>query len=385
MFILIIPSWYPSKENKLSGIFFKEQAEALSRAGHKVIVAYPEMWNILKFPRRFFKQGILVQTENNLDVFRYKGYNYFPKLYNLKKKLFLKRAKKLYRLIEEKHGKPDVIHAHSALYGGYAASVIGKEENIPTVLTEHSSAFSRDIYNRVQIRIIKKTLNDIDKVIAVGIGLKKDIEKIVPNRVIEMIPNMIDTDKFRPLTKNDSYNSFTFFSLGFLDYNKGFDILIKAFKKAKIDNSQLLIGGEGKEKKKLISLRDKLGLQNQVKFLGRLNRKQVLKEMNSCDIFVLASRQETFGVVLIEALACGKPVIATRSGGPEIIVNDNNGLLVPADDIAFLAKAMVRIRKEINQYDSEIIRKICTDNFSREAIVKKIELQYFNLIDKNLL
>lgn len=85
---------------------------------------------------------------------------------------------------------------------------------------------------------------------------------------------------------------------------------------------------------------------------------------------------ETFGVTLIEAMACGKPVIATRSGGPETFVHDDNGLLVPTGDVEALADAMRQMAKTYHQYDPDAIRADCVARFSEDAFVRSVAQLY---------
>ena len=90
------------------------------------------------------------------------------------------------------------------------------------------------------------------------------------------------------------------------------------------------------------------------------------------DCFVLPSRYETFGVVYIEALASGRPVIGALNGGAEDIINNLNGYLVPIDDIDKLAEKMLELYKKIDSYNEEEIRSDCLKRFSPEVIVNKI-------------
>ena len=102
--------------------------------------------------------------------------------------------------------------------------------------------------------------------------------------------------------------------------------------------------------------------------------------MNKCDAFVLPSRYETFGVVYIEALASGKPVIGTFNGGAEDIVNQDVGILVEIDNVKKLSNAMEYIRKNNKEYKPEELRKYCTEKFSANVIIKKIINVYKEVI-----
>lgn len=377
MKILILPSWYPNEKNPVNGIFFKEQAIALKKNGHDVIVAaYPEFISLKSIGNRSNKIGLFFSNEEGLPTYRIANYNYFPRNRRMNFILARKRINKIIRIIFEKHGIPDLIHAHSCLWGGYFASEISKKWSIPLVITEHSTAFSRGLIDQFEEEYIKKALNIASSVIAVGPGLKKELTKYIVDSKISIIPNIVNTDDFKYIDKRLDYDGFRFFSLGLLTHKKGMDTLIKSFSKINNTNSKLIIGGDGEEKNKLLELVKDLSLSDRVIFTGQLTREEVKREMQSCNAFVLASRHETFGVVFIEALASGKPIIATKTGGPDDIINDKNGVLVPVDDIASLTKAMDSMINDYQKYDSIQIRNNCIERFSEEAVVKQINKIY---------
>ena len=106
--------------------------------------------------------------------------------------------------------------------------------------------------------------------------------------------------------------------------------------------------------------------------MGALSRVEVQKMMNRANCFVLSSDAETFGVVLIEALSQGTPVIATKCGGTEEIITEENGILVEKDHIGILADAMARMAKNIRNYDPERIRENCLKRYGSEAFIKQM-------------
>ena len=121
-------------------------------------------------------------------------------------------------------------------------------------------------------------------------------------------------------------------------------------------------------------------MSEQVEFLGKLTREQVKNQMLNSDAFVLSSEYETFGVVLVEALALGKPIIATKCGGPESIVSKEVGYLVEKNSIDNLAKAMRDLIETYSQFEARQIREYCAIEFSEEAVVKKLEIIYTDIL-----
>jgi len=383
--ILIVPSWYPTEDEPIKGIFFKEQAMALQRVGCDITVAYPELWSLRTLGKSKREKGISFCIEDNLPTYRFKGFNIFPKTAYLRGNLYNDKLKRLYIEILKNQGKPDIIHAHSFFWGGYAASKLSKNYNIPLVVTEHSRINYNGIFKLYRKNIIKSIANTASYIISVGLGLIKEFKEFHVEGKLIMIPNMVDTDKFKPelihYTKNDT---FKFFYLGLLTPNKNVDLLIKAFSQVfRKKNAQLIIGGYGKERRNLEKLAIKLKIRQQVIFLGQLSRNEVIDQINQCNTVVLPSRYETFGVVLIEALSCGKPVIATKSGGPNDIVNGSNGYLVPVGNINKLSDAMLNVKNNYNKFNPVEIRENCINKYSERVVINKLLNLYSRLIKDN--
>lgn len=371
MHIMFIPSWYSNVRNKVHGSFFKEQALELQKAGVKVTVAYNEVWPLTMLGKIHEEKGLKYNVEDGLKTYRYKNYNYIPKN-PLMFKVFNKRMEKLYKEIVKKEGAIDIIHAQSSLWGGISAAYIAEKYNIPLVITEHSSVERGPYVKKSYIPFICDSYKKAQKVITVGNGLKNEIESLSGRQDIEVIGNLVDLSKFT-IKKRIKNEKFIFFSLAFLEGEKGFDTLIKSFaKKFKDKEAVLYIGGDGSQRAWLEALTVENGVKDQIIFLGALSRDDVSKWMNKCDCFVLPSRYETFGVVYIEALASGRPVIGALNGGAEDIINNLNGYLIPIDDIDILAEKMIEVYDNIESYDEEEIRIDCLKRFSPKVIVNKI-------------
>ncbi|WP_418222531.1 glycosyltransferase [Clostridium isatidis] len=378
MHVMFVPSWYHNKRNPVHGSFFKEQAQALQEAGIKITVAYNEIWPLTLLGKVKEKIGFSFNSEDNLKTYRYKNFNYLPK--NSKMfSIFNRRLERVYKEIVKNEGKVDIIHCQSSFWAGISCLYIAKKYNIPFIITEHSS-LKRAVYiKNSYIPLVKNSYLGADVLIAVGNGLKNELYELTGREDIKVINNLIPTDNF--YISNPKNEDFTFFSLAFLEGEKGMDVLIKAFAKYfRNRKAKLIIGGDGSQKEELKKLSKSINIEKQVEFLGALKREDVAHYMSNCDAFVLASKHETFGVVYIEALASGKPIIGTYNGGAEDIINRNNGLIVEVDNIDALGKAMVEIKENINFYNSEEIRKECIKKYSKEAVTKKIIDVYNSLL-----
>lgn len=143
----------------------------------------------------------------------------------------------------------------------------------------------------------------------------------------------------------------------------------------------LTIGGDGPLRRPLEELCIELDLQDQVTFLGSLSREQVQKAFQNADAFVLASQHETFGVVCIEALASGVPVVATRCGGTEDIIENSVGYLVEVNDGAALAAGMQKMVANFSHFDPHFLHNFAKCRFSPQVIAEQYKSIYRNSLN----
>jgi glycosyltransferase involved in cell wall biosynthesis len=278
-------------------------------------------------------------------------------------------------------GRPDIIHAHCILHGGYLAARIRQRYHIPVVLTEHSSAFLSGLIRPGQARIVRYTLPRVDRGLAVGPDLAVALGSYAPEQDVEVLGNLVDAEFFVPGSAKLPETPFVFAAVALLTHTKGMDVLLDAFARAFWgQNVVLRIGGDGEERLALEQQVRSLDLEKQVEFAGLLSRAQVRTLMQQSHALVSTSYVETFGLSLIEAMACGKPVVATRSGGPEYIVNESNGLLVRPGDPDGLASAMQQLMQTWDQYDPVRIRADCVGRFGAQAVVGRLESIYRGLL-----
>lgn len=379
MHVMLIPSWYSSERKKVHGSFFLEQFKELHKSGVKVTVAYNEIWPINYVGKIKDKRGISVNSESDLETYRYKDFNYLPKN-PLMFKSFNRRMDKLYKKIVKERGKIDIIHAHSCFWGGIAGYYLSQKYDIPLVVTEHTSLENSKYVRESYKKYIFEVYNNCTRLIAVGNGLKKELENYTNNE-IRVIHNLVDLSLF-DIRKDGHYDEFTFFTCAYLESGKGIETLIEAFAKSFKGNKnvQLIIGGDGSLKKYLEDLSAQVGIDKQTIFLGALTRKEVAREMNRCNCFVLPSEYETFGVVYIEATASGKPIIGTKNGGAEDIITDTNGIIVDKKSIDKLAKALVYMKNNELKFDPEKIREEAVSKYSGDVIINKLKGVYKELL-----
>lgn len=370
MNILVLSRGIPDKKYPLNGIFELDQSLALSKLGNKVIILAIDLRSI-RHRRKF---GYYVHKKDELQIV-----NYSLPVGRIPKKIYvyLLRIITLWcmKRVIRKFGKPDLIHAHFGFPQGYIAGSIKKRYNIPLVITEHLSDLAFTNINNELKKYLKIAYSSADIIISVSNIIQKNILNLFKINSI-VLGNMIDNKlfKFRDEEKKANDGLFRFISVGNLIKRKGFDVLIYAFARAikKNENIVLNIIGDGEEYRKLKNIVEDLGIQKWINFLGFCPRDKIALEYSISDCFILTSRHESFGVVYIEALACGLPVIGTKCGGPEDFINDQNGILVNIDDIDDIEKAIIKVSSD-SSYDREKIARDISEKYYPDIIAKKIE------------
>ena len=379
MHILVIPSWYPQFSGDIVGSFFREQAIALRRAGYQVGVIYPQIRSLKNIKSILSKPyGLAVEDDDGVNTIRFYAVNFIPKNKKYNKSYWIRVALKLFDTYVEQFGKPDVIHVHSMLYAGYVAEIIKTQYCIPYVVTEHSTAFARSLIPLDEISSLKQVVSNAKVCIAVSDEFSSLLNKLFETQKWIYIPNIV-SDEFISFEKTlDAEEYFTFINVCFLEKKKRVDLLISSFAKAFKENKKvrLKIGGDGILMSELKILAKELGVESQVIFLGKLSRQHVKEEMASSNAFVLSSEYETFGVVLVEALALGKPVIATKCGGPESIVTPEVGYLISKNSEREMTNAFLELYQNWNKFDSVQIKQYCLENFSEKAVIEKLTKIY---------
>ncbi len=383
--ILIIPSWYPDARDPISGIFIQEQAIALSKQ-YDVAVLIPGMAAWRNVVNRKADDRSVKESQAGLTVYREFARPLIPHgPESIDFGTFGRAAESGFGKITREWGTPDLIHAHVVLPGGWSALKVAKRHGIPIVLTEHSSPFSMHLGTELSRKLVRETLTGVDRLIAISPALAKQLLDFQPGLQIEVIGESVKTDFFMPAngtSRQKEKAGKSFFVAARLAEQKGLDHLIKAvhlLKEKGLNSFDLVIGGDGPDREKLEQLARSLDVADRCRFLGGLNREQVREQMQLCDVFVLSSLHETFGVVVGEAMACGKPVISTRCGGPEFIVNEETGVLVDVANPQTLADAMSDFIAGRAHFDPQTVRTSIVNRFSPEMFVKNVTAVYEQL------
>jgi len=337
--------------------------------------------------QKIFNLSRFITTENidGIIVYRIDGFFYFPPSKHTNHYGWLQAGNHLWKRYSSVVGSPDIIHAHNAVYAGLLAKDISTKTGIPYCITEHSSYIARDIESKFIKNKIKSAYHQANSLFVVSNFLGEKLDQFFKtNKKWKLVPNVLDSEIEEAPYQVDVMPTrpFIFINIASLIPLKRQQDLINAFhKKFSTDKDvRLVIGGEGELKHQLQEQIHRLQLSKQIQLTDRLTRQDVLKLIDSSHCLILCSQIETFGVVLIEALSRGKPIIATKCGGPESIVNEENGILCPANDTDALADAMKQMINKYIDYSNENIRKDAISRFGQKTIANTLIKEYEAII-----
>jgi len=345
--VLMYVSWYPTEKAPYGGIFFWEYAKALEKRGIDVTMLYTSRTKGFTNCKVKDVNGIKTIIVNVSKV---------SKLV----KFFRWRivARKVARII--RGNKPDIIHCQSGDGTTDAIAQISKKLGVPYIYTEHSTGFYEKIYSKKKLEQIARAYAKSKGVYAVSSFLMSYIKDYIPNGMdTKIIPNSPSDIFFAPVKplRKQSKQEFTFAFLGNLVPQKNVDVLMRAFK-ILVDNGRnvaLTIGGHGYLRENFEKLANELNLTEKIKFVGSVT-KDVSLFYDNCDCFVLPSFVETFGIVTLESLARGRPVVVSDVGASRDLVNDKNGYIVKVGDVEDLASKMALIMDNYNKYNASAIQ-----------------------------
>lgn len=284
--------------------------------------------------------------------------------------------------------KPDIIHTH--LGGDIYGVLAGRLKKVPIIVsTEHNVNKSA----RKSAELIKKlNLKSLTKIFAVSSAVREDAISryhLNPDK-ITVVYNGVDSNFFDQSTVSDwlparvDTEKVVIGALGRLSPQKGFMSLIEAAAKTKNKNYLIEIGGVGEMAGELRKRIKDLELINRVRLIGPVNTKNFLSQV---DIFVLPSLWEGLGLVILEAAASAKPIIASATGGILEILNEDNAWLFPAGDDDTLAQKIDFLINNLNtqetQFKVEAVKNLVKERFSLEKMVAKYSQWYETLLNSS--
>jgi glycosyltransferase involved in cell wall biosynthesis len=378
--VLIATRWYPSEESPANGLFVKEFVKATA-LHNNVVVLFGELTSS---GHSRFPYEISDRVEDGIRTVRFIYKRRFMKLHRLIN--FIASTHCLMNIMREDE-RVDIIHLHVYL-ASLPAVIFAKLYRIPLVITEHYTGFVRQILTvseRILARIIMRSATII---LPVSNYLKKYIQPYAPQARFEVVSNIVDSSMFKSTNAviKDKDEQKLILTVGRLDPAKGTSYLLEALSLLKTIRKDFFLNiiGDGSIRKELEQKAKSLELDDFVQFHGIKLKSQVAGFMSKCDFFVLPSLFETFGCVIIEAMACGKPVVATNIGGPDEIVTQQTGILVKSANAESLKNGLEYMLDNYHKYSATDISRYAGEAFSLEHIGQKLNQIYNDILAKRL-
>jgi|GEM_PF-758046 len=393
--VLIISHMFPHPDQPSSGPFIHEQIQALRQYANidaRVLVGRP-FWMTHKNPLRLLDAERCYRRFH--DACQWLDLEGVPVLY-LPYRIFGPFAthgwayrNSVLRAIKRVRAQfPfELIHAHTSYLDGSAGLAVSKRFNMPLIITAHTGPFSYLMSKTNVRRVTLNALKGATRVVAVSQSQKRDVAEHLDAKhhaKFTVLPNMVNTDLFRPSTSPSSGTGILrILFVGYFVPVKNLTLLLEAFAtvRCELPHARLRLVGGGEtenQQQELAQTIKRMGLDNDVTIDGYRTRDAIARIIREeCDMLVLCSKSETFGCVLTEAMACGKPVVATRCGGPEdVVTQDFLGELCPNNDLQALAKAILRVASRLETYVPDDIRRHAQTYFSCQSVARKIANLY---------
>ncbi|MEZ4978267.1 MAG: glycosyltransferase [Chitinophagales bacterium] len=248
----------------------------------------------------------------------------------LSKLSYLQALPSIKKLIKEVN--PDIVHAHYASSYGLLGALCGFKPYVLSVWGSDVFSFPKKSF--LHKILLKYNLNQADALLSTSETMALESKKYT-EKEIHITPFGVDLHKFS--MKSEEGNKRIIGTVKSLEHKYGIDILIKAFAllRSEFENVELHIVGDGSDKENLLALTNTLGLADYVKFFGKISNDQVPEFLHSFSIYAALSRcEESFGVAIVEAQACGTPVVVSRMGGlTEVVADTKTGLVVSNENI----------------------------------------------------
>lgn len=396
MRVLIVPSWFPSKEDPVAGIFVADQVKALARVpgvsvtilswghGDSHVPLHKPFAALLVILRHFCRklnrrELTKLDSQVDLNVLAAPALTVSSRVSRNWYSAILGAADRAMDRYVKSGQSFDIIHAHCAIPAGLVAMALSEKYLVPYVITEHAfpSRTPAMLSSHEQAAKFGSVFRDASRAFAVSKSLANEISSLgVAN--VDVLPNVYDDSVFVSQgAPRYSGGVLKLLSVANATNVKGLDVLLRAIADYRYrlgEDVKCIIAGGGPGQKELKKLSKVLGVRDAVKFEGALSRSELLKRYRDCSAVVISSHRETFGMVGVEALACGRLIVSTRCGGPEeYIVDKKNGLLVNVNSPRELSQAFMELRALLSTYSSQeiskdIFAKYSSSNFARALL-----------------
>lgn len=380
MKVLVVPTWYPSGEDKLMGIYHKEFTEALNKHGIQADMLYIDRQRLSKPFRYLFMKKHIIEEEKNYKVYKSRMLNLRPIGFDIQMSSYVKVFEQSLKNYIKKNGKPDIIHAMVSVPAGYATCKAGNKLNIPVLVTEHGGNLERlykdEPFKKYGEYVLKNaTLSTVS-------NYMKDIA-LKYTDYCSVIPNQVNTDIFKNDKKRTIDGTFELISVCALREGKNLDDAFKAIKILLEDGMDIhyTIIGDGFLETFYKEACNSVGVSDYVSFLGRKNKQEIASYLENSHALIISSELESFAIPGVEALASGIPVITTDCLGPVEFVDEKCGEIAKVRDPKDLARAIKTVYNNYSKYDIKHMNMVA-EKYSEKSVVKLAKIEYEKILAK---
>ena len=396
MRVLVLSHLFPDPTDPTLGIYVLGQMRALRNLGTELSAIAPRPWVppfFRSLPR--FRRSTSVHRRLRYDGFAVEYPQLFlpgGRFFYLYGWLYYMQCRHLLRR-ELLKGRIDLIHAHTIMPDGFAAVLLGAEFKLPVVCTLHGSDLNLMPHlNRLNRWATKWALQRVDHLIAVSDDMRQKIYALSGRSDVKVIYNGADPDIFTFRPKMEARQALGLpaaqkivLFVGRLVAVKALEALLAAVALPSAGDIVLYLVGEGECRASLEALAGSLGVLQRCHFIGRRTHEEVAQWLSAADCLVLPSKSEGMPTILIEAMLCRTPIVATRVGGvPEIVRDGETGLLVPYGNVSAMADAIEKVLHNPKLADSlsHQAEAEARSNVIWEANARKMLALYQGAVDR---
>jgi len=383
---LWLTSWYPNRNDRFDGDFIQRHAQAVSAFCEIQVI------HVKKEQNELDNQATEINRSANLteNIIYYSSKNTGIAILDkwISHRSYIRIYKKAITNYIRENGKPAAVHVHVAMKAGLLAVWIKRKWNIPFVVSEQWTGYLNEADNRFKDQAVwfqlgaKQVFQQANAVTVVSDLLGKSIQQNLPLISYTVVPNLVNTSIFTYRTKVDKGT--VFIHISNMTAQKNVEDIIRSMgllKEQYPDVKLKLFGPINPDLKQRV-ISD--GLQQQIIFMGEQPQSILAYALRAASALILYSRFETFGCVVIEANACGVPVIVSDIAVMHELVQPHiNGVLVKGGEPQQLAAAMIQMIKEKNVYRPEQIASTAAERFGYATVGKQFLEIYHQISSAN--
>ena len=372
MKVLWLASWYPNQINPYEGDFVQRHARAVAAYSDVTVVYLSQAGETLTINNPQVVEQEKDNAVEKITFFKFKktGIKWLDKIkYNI---IYYKTYKKIIKAYLKTNGRPDLVHVHVPMKAGMIAIWMKRHWSIPYIVSEHSSLYNRFSPGNFHQRNflyrynVKRVFNKAKAVTNVSAAVGNELKSLFDLADVRVIHNTVDISLFN--YQQHAQPKFRFIHVSTLTHQKNVEGILNAVKSLSNRRQDFELVVVGPIDSELIQMTDMLNLASLVAYTGEITYAEVASQMQHASALVMFSRHENFPCVIIEALCCGLPCIATNVGGVPEAVDNKNGIVVESENETQLAEAMNKMMNDYSGFDKLKIAEDAQQKFSYSTI-----------------